>query len=41
MLFNLDDDIGEQRDLAKERLGLVEELLAAYKDWEKDIAGKK
>jgi arylsulfatase A len=41
MLFNLDDDIGEQKDLANERPDLVEELLTAYKDWEKDIAGKK
>jgi arylsulfatase A-like enzyme len=41
MLFNLDDDIGEQKDLANDRPDLVEELLTAYKDWEKDIAGKK
>ena len=41
MLFNLEDNIGEQKDLAKERPGFVEELLAAYKDWEKDITGKK
>jgi arylsulfatase A-like enzyme len=41
MLFNLDDDIGEQKDMAKERSDLVEELLVIYKEWEKDIAGKK
>ncbi|UCE47767.1 MAG: sulfatase-like hydrolase/transferase [Phycisphaerales bacterium] len=41
MLFNLDEDIGEQKNLAKERPDFVEELLAAYKDWEKDIARKK
>ena len=41
MLFNLDDDIGEQKDLANERPDLVEKLLAAYKDWEKDVSGKK
>jgi len=40
MLFNLDDDIGEQKDLARERPGLVEELLAFYKEWEKDVAGE-
>jgi arylsulfatase A len=41
MLFNLDDDIGEQKDLAKEKPNLVKKLLAIYKEWEKDIAGKK
>jgi arylsulfatase A-like enzyme len=44
MLFNLDNDISEQNDLAKHRPELVEELLSAYKDWEKDIdlkEGKK
>jgi hypothetical protein len=41
MLFNLDDDIGEQKDLAKERPDFVEELLFIYKEWEKDVAGKK
>jgi arylsulfatase A-like enzyme len=40
MLFNLDDDISEQNDLAKHRPELVEELLAAYKDWEKDMVTK-
>ena len=40
MLFNLEDDISEQNDLAKQRPDLVEELLAAYKDWEKDIDSK-
>jgi len=41
MLFNLDDDIGEQKDLVKERPDLVEELLVIYKEWEKDVAGEK
>jgi len=41
MLFNLDEDIGEQKDLAKERPDLVEELLAIYKEWERDIERKK
>ncbi|MDT8303817.1 MAG: sulfatase-like hydrolase/transferase [Sedimentisphaerales bacterium] len=41
MLFNLDDDIEEQKDLIKERPDLVEELLAIYTEWEKDITGKK
>ena len=41
MLFNLNDDIGEQKNLAKQRPDLVEELLADYKDWKKDVAGKK
>ena len=38
MLFNLENDIGEQKDLAREKLDLVEELLAFYKEWEKDVA---
>ena len=37
MLFNLEDDISEQKNLAKQRPDIVEELLAAYKDWEKDV----
>jgi arylsulfatase A-like enzyme len=40
MLFNLDEDIREQKDLAKEKPDLVKELLVIYKEWEKDIAGK-
>lgn len=41
MLFNLDVDIGEKRNLSIERPDLVEELLAIYKEWEKDVAGNK
>ena len=41
MLFNLDDDIAEQKDLAREKSDLVEQLLASYKEWEKDIAENK
>ena len=39
-LFNLDDDIGEQKDIVKEKPELIEELLTIYKEWEKDVAGK-
>jgi hypothetical protein len=39
MLFNLDNDIAEQKNLAKARPHLVKELLTLYKKWEKDIAG--
>jgi hypothetical protein len=38
MLFNLEDDISEQKNLANQRPDLVEELLAAYKNWETDVA---
>jgi hypothetical protein len=41
MLFNLDNDLAEQNDLAKDKPDLVEELLTIYKQWEKDIAAKK
>ena len=41
ILFNLDDDIEEQKDLAKESPNIVEELLVLYREWEKDVAGKK
>jgi arylsulfatase A-like enzyme len=41
MLFNLDDDIGEKNNLVKEKPDLVEQLAAAYKEWEKDIAGSQ
>jgi len=40
MLFNLDEDIGEERNLARDKPGLVEKLVAAYRDWEKDVSGK-
>jgi arylsulfatase A-like enzyme len=40
MLFNLDDDIAEQRNLAKDRPDVVDKLLAAYRDWDKDVSGK-
>jgi arylsulfatase A len=38
MLFNLDDDIAEQNNLAKGKPELVGQLLTAYKKWENDIA---
>ncbi|MEJ2701317.1 MAG: sulfatase-like hydrolase/transferase, partial [Sedimentisphaerales bacterium] len=41
MLFDLDDDIAERKNLAKERPDLVERLLSSYREWEKDIAGNK
>jgi arylsulfatase len=41
MLFNLDDDIAEQKNLAKARPRLVKELKYLYKQWEKDIGAKK
>jgi arylsulfatase A len=41
MLFNLDDDIAERKDLAKEKPNLVERLLFSYREWEKDITGNK
>jgi arylsulfatase A-like enzyme len=41
MLFHLDDDIAEQKNLAREQTDLVEELLAAYKQWENMIVDKK
>lgn len=34
MLFNLKDDIGEQRDLASEQPGKLKELQAAYAAWD-------
>lgn len=40
MLFNLDEDIGEERNLARDKPDLVEKLVAAYRDWEKDVSGK-
>jgi arylsulfatase A-like enzyme len=41
MLFNLDEDIGEQRNFAKEKSDLVKKLLVIYKQWEKDVVEKK
>ena len=38
MLFNLDEDLAEQKNLAKEKPERVEQLLTAYKEWENDIA---
>ena len=40
MLFNLKEDIGEEMNLAKKKPDLVDQLLTAYKDWEKDVSGK-
>jgi arylsulfatase A-like enzyme len=37
-LYNLAEDIGESRDLAKEKPEKVEELLAAWKAWDKQLA---
>lgn len=37
-LFNLDEDIGEQHDLSAAHGGLKEELLAALRAWEEDVA---
>lgn len=36
-LYNLDDDLGEQRDLAAEKQELVKELLSAWSAWERDV----
>jgi arylsulfatase A len=41
MLFDLDDDIDEQKNLAKEKPGLVEQLSASYKGWDKDMTGNE
>jgi arylsulfatase A-like enzyme len=41
MLFNLDEDISEQNNLAEEKPGLVRDLLALYEQWEKDMAGSR
>ena len=37
MLFNLQDDLGETKDLAKESPQLVKQLQAALTAWEKDV----
>ena len=36
-LFNLADDIGEKKDLAKERPVTVKELQTAWKQWESEL----
>ena len=36
-LFNLKDDIGERKDLAKQYPGIVRELTVAFRAWEKQI----
>jgi len=38
-LFNLDDDLGESRDLSAQEPKLVEDLLASLKAWERDVDG--
>jgi arylsulfatase A-like enzyme len=39
-LFNLDDDLGESRDVSAQQPKLVEDLLASLKAWERDVDGK-
>jgi arylsulfatase A-like enzyme len=36
-LFNLDDDIGESKNLAQSRPDLIQALRAEYLSWEKDV----
>jgi hypothetical protein len=36
-LYNLDDDPGEQRNVAKEKPAIVKELSAAWSRWEADV----
>ena len=40
MLFNLDDDIGERKNLALQRPDLVAELTAAYEEWARNVPGE-
>jgi hypothetical protein len=41
-LFNVDDDIGEQNNLAEAKPKMVEMLRAEFEVWEKDVtAGVK
>ena len=39
-LFNLDDDIGESKDISARKPELVEDLLASLKAWEQDVDGR-
>jgi arylsulfatase A-like enzyme len=41
LLFNLADDPYEQNDLSKENKAKLDELIALYKDWEKDLIAPK
>jgi len=36
-LFNLDEDIGESKDISAQKPELVKDLLASLKSWEKDV----
>ena len=36
-LFNLDDDIGERKDLSAQDPALIKDLLASFKAWEQDV----
>ncbi len=36
-LFNLDDDVGERKDLSAQKPALVQGLLAALEAWERDV----
>jgi arylsulfatase A-like enzyme len=39
-LFNLDDDLGETRDLSAHQPRLVKDMLASLKAWERDVDGE-
>ena len=41
MIFNLDDDIGEQQNLATQRPRLVAELGSEYEAWEQDVSSER
>lgn len=36
-LYNLDDDPGEQRNVAKEKPAIVKKLIASWSQWEADV----
>ena len=36
-LYNVDDDPGEQRDVAKETPAIAKKLSAAWSQWESDV----
>lgn len=40
MLFNLSDDLGEQRDLSAQRPELVAEFRALHQDWEREVTSQ-
>ncbi|HPO12349.1 MAG TPA: sulfatase-like hydrolase/transferase [Candidatus Hydrogenedentes bacterium] len=39
-LFNLDTDIGETTDVSAQNAGVVSEMLASFKTWERDVDGR-